>query len=180
MSKALFDSKSDINISHITIYRSGVILALYLVTLEIIFLIISLVLRIPLSFLITSTDVAITLYSVNTIIWIFLIITKIVFTVIIVYQWLNKRYEIRPGRLVYKKGILTRKDEGFNLTDIDKITYTQSLLGKIFNYGTINLYSSSIDDWFYLNSIPNPERYLELLKKTLIKKQINIKLTDDL
>lgn len=179
MAPELFNLQNKISISHITIYRSGVILAFYLVVLEIIYLIISLLIRFPLSFFVTSVDSATTLYSVNTVIGFFLILTRVVLTIVIVYQWLNSRYQIRPGRVVYKKGILTRRDEEFNLTDIDKINCTQSFFGKIFNYGTINLFSSSINDWFYLYNIPNPDRYLKILKKTLSDKQVEITLTDE-
>lgn len=165
-------------ISHITIYRSGVILAAYLIGLEIIFLVINLLIRLPLSFFIAAIG-ANTLYSINTLIYIGLIVIKLFFMMIIIFQWLENYYEIKPGKVIYKEGLLKRQDKEFYCPDISKIQLSQGLWGRLFNFGTITLYVKPANDSFSLSNIPNPYRNLKLIEKSLGSKHIEITMTDE-
>ncbi len=162
-----YKPQNEILVSHITLQRSGVILAIYLLILEIIFLIIGLVIRFPLSFFITSVDTAVNLYTINTIIGAFLFLVRIAFTLIIIFQWLSNRYEVYPSKLIYKSGFFWHKNQEIYFNQISKIDLTQGFFGRLFNFGTIELYTSNDKEQYYLYNIPDPQRNVSLLRKML-------------
>lgn len=166
-------------ISHITIYRSGVILALRLVVLEIIFLGIGVGLRLPLVFFTFSLDVTVTLNLISTVVNIGLILVKILFMTMIITQWLENHYEVKPGKIIYKSGFFSRTEREFNCAQITKVNLTQGAIGRLFNFGTINLYRPNTNEWFSLTNIPNPHRNLRLIQKTLTHKNVEITITDE-
>lgn len=166
-------------ISHITIYRSGVILALYLVVLEIIFLGIGVGLRLPLVFFSFSLDATVTLNLVSIVTNIGLILVKIFFMIIITTQWLENYYEVKPGKIIYKSGFFSRTEREFNYSQITKVNLTQGVIGRLFNFGTINLYRPTTNEWFSLSNVPNPHRNLHLVQKTLTNKNVEITITDE-
>lgn len=174
----LNDSVDQLFISHIIIYRSGIILAVYLIALEVIFLVINLLIRLPLGFFISAIG-ANTLYSLNTFIYIGLIIIKLVFMTVIIFQWLEDYYEIRPGKIIYKAGLLKREEKEFDCPQISKVTLSQGFFGRLFNFGTIILFVAN-NDLFLLSNIPSPHRNLKLIQKSLGSKRVDITLTDEL
>ncbi len=166
-------------ISHITIYRSGVILALYLVVLEFVFLAIGVGLRLPLVFFTFPLDTTVTLNLISTIANIGLILIKILFMIIIIAQWLENYYEVKPGKIIYKSGFFSRTEREFDCNQITKVNLTQGIIGRLFNFGTINLYRPTTNEWFSLSNIPNPHRNLHLIQKTLTSKNVEITITDE-
>jgi membrane protein YdbS with pleckstrin-like domain len=166
-------------ISHITIYRSGVILAAYLIALELIFLLINLVIRVPLGFLSTSVNPN-TLSSINTFLYLGLVIIKLILMIIIIFQWLENYYEIRPGKVIYKSGLFKRDEKEFDCPDIYKIDIDQGFWGRLFNFGSITLYVKPTKDTFSLTNIPSPHRNLKLLEKSLAHSRVEITLSDKL
>lgn len=179
MALEIDSSDNKLFISHITIYRSGVILALYLVVLEIVFLAIGVGLRLPLVFFTFSFDTTVTLNLVSTVANICLILVKILFMIVIITQWLENYYEVRPGKIIYKSGFFSRTEREFDCTQIAKINLTQGIIGRLFNFGTINLYRTTTDEWFSLSNISNPHRNLHLIQKTLTHKNVEITITDE-
>jgi membrane protein YdbS with pleckstrin-like domain len=171
-------SPNKLLISHITIYRSGFVLASYLLILEILFLGIGVGLRLPLVFFTFSLNTTITLNLFSTIANIGLIMIKIFLMIIIITQWLDNYYEIRPGKIIYKSGFLIRREKEFDCIQISKINLTQGVFGRLFNFGTINLFTPITNEWFALTNIPNPHRNLSLVQKTLANKSVEITITD--
>jgi hypothetical protein len=173
------DPDDQLFITHITIYRSGVILAGYLIILELVFLSIGLIIRLPLSLFITSIG-ANTLYTVNTIIYVGLTLVKLIFMIIIVFQWVENYYEVRPGKVIYKSGLFKRVEREFNHPDIEKITISQGFWGRLLNYGTITINVKISNEYFFISNIPNPHRNLKLIEKSLASKNVEITMTEDL
>lgn len=173
------NSDNQLFISHITIYQSGVILVMYLVALELLFFVINLLIQLPLGFFITSFN-EMALYSFNTLLYIGLIFVKIIFMLIIIFQWLRNYYEIRPGKIIYKSGLFNRDEKEFDCPDITKIDLEQGFWGRLFNFGTITLYVRNSSEVFALPNIPSPHRNLKLLQKSLASKKVQITMTNEL
>jgi membrane protein YdbS with pleckstrin-like domain len=173
------NSQSKLFISHITIYRSGIILAFYLTVLEVIFLGIGVVLRLPLVFFTFSLGTTVTLNLITTIANIALILIKIFLMITIVIQWLENYYVVKPGKIVYKSGFFSRSEREFDCSQITKVNLAQGMFGRLFNFGTINLYRPTTNEWFSLSNIPNPHRNLHLVQKTMTNKNVEIAITDD-
>jgi len=166
-------------LSHITIYRSGVILVAYLIVLELIFLFINLLIRFPLSFFVASVN-ANTLFTLGNTLYIGLTLVKIFFMLLIVTQWLENYYEIRPGKIIYKSGFFKRQEREFDCPDIAKITLSEDFWGRFLHFGTITIYAKINNDSFTLSNIPNPHRNLKLIQKAVNSKRVDITLTDEL
>lgn len=49
-------------------------------------------------------------------------------------------------------------------------TFEQSFFGKIFSYGTMELYDPALKEKIYLLNVPNPRKNSELVEKILPKK----------
>jgi hypothetical protein len=173
------NSSEHLLISHITIYRSGVMLVGYLIGLEFIFLFINLLIHFVLSYIAPSMN-SNTFLSVNAIISIVITLIKIIFMLLIVVQWLDSYYEIRPNKVVYKTGLFKRQEREFDCPDIEQITLSEGFWGRLLHFGTITIYVKINNDSFTLSNIPNPHRNLKLLQKALNSKQVNIILTDEL
>lgn len=89
---------------------------------------------------------------------------KICMTGFIVIQWLDEYYEISSTLITHRKGIFFKKEEKYPLDHIYRIEVFQSMLGKLFNFGTIALYDSRsrISAEMYL--VHNPMRYAHILE----------------
>ncbi len=99
--------------------------------------------------------------------------------IVIVKQWLDNYYEIRPGKIIYKSGFFSRKEREFKCTQISKINLTQGVIGRVFHFGTINLYRQTTNEWLSLSNIPTPHRNLRLIQKAFTTKDVEITITDN-
>lgn len=104
-------------------------------------------------------------------IWTYIIIAiaQICFTLQILLQWLNYYFELRPAEIAFRTGFLDRKEKIYSLTYIESITINQHMLGRILNYGTINLYNPVLKKSIYINSINNPQKYMKLIEEEIAK-----------
>ncbi len=86
----------------------------------------------------------------------------------LVLTWTNSLYIITKKHLILKKGIFRAKEDVYNFINIRHIAMNQSVLGKVFNYGDIELKLSSsggLQEDVILMGIENPKKYEELLKQ---------------
>lgn len=93
-----------------------------------------------------------------------LLLLKIILMVFAAIQWVTSSYEIRSNEIRYRYGIFSHHEKMFLCSHTQEVTYTQGLLGRLFNFGSIEVYSPVIKDRIYLASIPNPQKYAELIK----------------
>lgn len=64
----------------------------------------------------------------------------------ILYRKIATRYRVTNYRLFRDTGILMRRHSELELIRVDDVEVTQSLLGRIFNYGTVTLLTSDSSD----------------------------------
>lgn len=76
--------------------------------------------------------------------------------VALVLEWLYEYYEIREDIIVHTKGVLHKKEDIYSLKTIEAGNVTQSLMGKLLNYGTIRIYSPVLKREYFLHDIPDP------------------------
>lgn len=97
----------------------------------------------------------------------FLVLITILQTGILVWlllSWANDYYEIRPVELVHKQGILSKRADTYSYSHIQTIKINQGLLGRIFNYGGVEIYIPTLGYNLNFNEIPNPTEFVELIK----------------
>ncbi len=138
-----------------------------LVVSILIFSTIRILIRFPLLYLDLNQNLFTQLYTINTIIVLLLIFFEVLVVLIITLTWVNEYYEVSPGQIIHKRGILIRKENTYTCQHIQTIDLDQGFIGRIFNYGTLTLYSPALEDKIYLNNIDKPQEYIEKIKKIL-------------
>ena len=61
---------------------------------------------------------------------------------VLAYRKLSVYYELTTQRFIHKSGILRRSSDRLEVIDIDDVTYTQGLIQRMVNVGTIRITSS--------------------------------------
>lgn len=83
---------------------------------------------------------------------------------------MNNYYEVLPGVLIHKKGIFGTKSTTFSLSNIEYQEVKQGLFGRIFKYGTIEIFNPLLKQTFWLRNIPFPHRQLNAIQHESHKK----------
>jgi uncharacterized membrane protein YdbT with pleckstrin-like domain len=89
------------------------------------------------------------------------------FTIFVVVQWINEYYEISPYEVTHKRGIFFKKQDRYSLQNIKQVTLHQTFFGKMFNYGTINLFDWRLDKCATLFAVHHPVKYLNIFEELL-------------
>lgn len=97
--------------------------------------------------------------KVPMIIWIVLAIPTVGITLIFaLWEWLKLR-SIEQGvtnkRVILKKGIVSRRSEEMKLSSVETVEIVQSILGRIFGFGSVKVTGRGISDLVFKN-IDNP------------------------
>lgn len=154
-------------VTHITIRQSIFFLVLKLFALELFAALFVIAFHL---FIVSSSvldRVSADINLLNTPLFIVLVVLKTAFMIYIIVAWLEEFYEITPKEILHRKGYIIRKERRFTLDHIGTLKIEQSVLGSIFNYGTIRLYDWVKDDYVYLYLIHNPLKYSKILKTLL-------------
>ncbi len=158
------DSKDTFEVTHVNVRTSIVFLILKVILLDILATATALVFFGVLSVPSLSEDLKVSLISNSATYFLVLAGLKIMITLYVVFQWLNEYYEITPKQVVYRRGIVWRKVDVYDFGHIRSVGIQQSLLGKIFNFGSLSIFDRGVYKYYYLNYIHNPHRYFKLLK----------------
>jgi len=82
-------------------------------------------------------------------------------------------------RFIYKRGFISRRTDEFNASRIHAITLEQSLVGRVLDYGTLNIRGEDIGD-FGLPAIAGPLDFRRALIESLdVSIEEPLLLTDD-
>ena len=102
--------------------------------------------------------------------FIFLSIIELILITTIVLKWVNEEYEIRDDTIVHRKGVFSRTEENYSLRNLGNATISQSLLGRLFNFGTVKVYSPLLKQEYYISNVHNPKQILTSLEDDLSEK----------
>lgn len=100
-------------------------------------------------------------------VFVVLSIVKALFMIFAAFAWISTRFEIHGDAIRFKRGILFTNEKVFMCTYTQEVTCSQSLWGRIFNYGTVEVFNPTIKETIYMDAIPNPHRYVEIIKNNL-------------
>lgn len=88
-----------------------------------------------------------------------------------IYLWLKWRsyyYEIYPDRIVFKRGIISRRRDEIQMSEFGALQIDQGVMGRLLNFGNIKFAVGSMGRvGRTLRQIPNPEYYLNLINGML-------------
>lgn len=96
--------------------------------------------------------------------YLFLVFVKIMVTVYVVLEWLNEYYELSVKEIYHRSGVVFKKEEKFPISNIGRVDLSQSIFGKLLNYGSISAYDHRNRKHMDLYLIHNPLRYYRILE----------------
>ena len=90
-------------------------------------------------------------------------------SLLILMKWFFSYYEINPKDITLYSGILFQKKKYYSLERAESISLNKSVWGRLFNFGTlsIDLYMANSRYEVLLKCVPNPEKYVHVIEKTL-------------
>ncbi len=98
-----------------------------------------------------------------------IVVVQTIFSLILLLRWVFDFYEVRHGELYHHSGILWRREEHWPLRNVEAITSSQSLMGRIFRYGTLRIQSPIFRKDFSLPEISDVERKVPLIQSAIVK-----------
>jgi len=101
-------------------------------------------------------------------------LTQLALTAYIFLEWGFDLYIIHPNKINHVHGILFRKTDSYDTTNIETAHIEESIFGRIFNYGTITMHSPSLEENIILYNIAMPSLVLNNIKENQTKNKSNI------
>jgi uncharacterized membrane protein YdbT with pleckstrin-like domain len=71
--------------------------------------------------------------------------------------WLTTQYVFTSRRIIVRRGLLTKQGRDMPLSKVNNVSFEVSVLGRILNYGTLEVESASDDGDLIINDVPNVE-----------------------
>jgi len=142
-------------------HQSHVFLIIKLIAIEILMLFLYLFIRLPKTlFILPNLELYenVSLSYITIIYFIILSFIKLIFILKITLEWINNVYEIRDDSIIHRQGIFNIKEDIYTLRNLSSVTIEQTILGKLFNYGTIILYSPIHKTNYYMINVHNPKK----------------------
>jgi uncharacterized membrane protein YdbT with pleckstrin-like domain len=94
----------------------------------------------------------------------FIQLLNILFIVVLVLRWVTTEYRIEKSSLIIKSGILSTNEQAYPLESVKTVQVNQSWIGKIFNFGTIHVYSPLFLKHIYIMNIPEAHQFGEEIR----------------
>lgn len=155
----------------IVLRRSVFLLLINLISVEIFFDLIYIALKLPPIYFNLSVVLQNQLMPIYFICFVLLNVLKIIVMLIAALGWVTNRYHIGQGEIRYKSGILGHSEKIFLCNHTQEVTYDQGFWGRLFNFGSIEIYNPALKEKIYIDSVPNPSKCVEIIKKNLSDSQ---------
>ena len=165
MNDLLGASTPGIGVPFLLARKSAVFLAVRLAVIEFVFILIAFLVITPFS---SFGDAAArgSLFSSLIVYVLGLLITiKVAVSFLACLYWLREYYEIKPHEVIYRRGIIGKKEVIFSCKNVQEIEVHQSVWGRIFNFGTISLYNPVLRERFHLRDISEPNEHCQLIER---------------
>jgi uncharacterized membrane protein YdbT with pleckstrin-like domain len=92
--------------------------------------------------------------------WIVVIVGVIILTwqvALPFLTWLTTQYVFTSRRIIVRRGLLTKQGRDMPLSKVNNVSFEVSVLGRVLNYGTLEVESASDDGDLVINDVPNVE-----------------------
>jgi len=146
--------------NELIIRRSISVLVLEIFTIQLVVIIAYLVLRISkfwlLGELMAETDVAEINFWLGIVVFIVLIFAQASIIIAVVLKWWFERYEITIESIIHKRGVFRSREDIYSLKNIEAGKVSQNVFGKIFNFGTVAVFSPVLKSEYFIRDISNP------------------------
>ncbi len=151
----------------VVLRRSVFLLIINLISIEIFFDLIYIGLKFPSIYFSFSPALQNQLMPAYFVCFVLLNIMKVIIMLIAALGWVTNRYHIGRGEIRYKSGILKHSEKIFLCNHTQQVTFEQGFWGRLFNFGSIEIYNPALKEKIYLDSVPDPSKCADIVKKNL-------------
>jgi len=109
------------------------------------------------------------------IIFVVILILQTITLVAVVLEWFFEYYEVRKDLIIHTKGVLRKKEDIYSLKTVEAGNVNQSFMGKLLNFGTVQVYSPVLQSEYFLRDIPDPHHIRTAVVALLSSKKDNDK-----
>lgn len=159
---------TDIGIKKLIFRESVALIAIRLIGMEVLFAFSFFLVVVILSFIGSYFKIQ-DLFSEYLMILLTLLIINIVIAFFIVIKWYFEYTELSREGLTRFSGIIHKKVKKYACNFVEIITFDQTFLGLIFNYGTLELYDPALKERIYLTNITDPKKNSKTVEKIISK-----------
>lgn len=118
-------------------------------------------------FELNGQDTLTNVFSVEGFLMFLLVILQIGLTIVVILKWIYNYYEISMHMVVRYTGFIFKHQQVLYLKDVNEVTLHQGVLGRLFNYGTLELLTHIATGVFYIRRVSYPKKNLNLIKDIL-------------
>jgi uncharacterized membrane protein YdbT with pleckstrin-like domain len=81
--------------------------------------------------------------------------------------WRSESYTISDQRVLLRRGVIGKFSRSIGISRVQDVTTSQGLLGRVFDYGTVEIESAGKDGAEVLNYVPDPQDFRNVLLEQL-------------
>jgi uncharacterized membrane protein YdbT with pleckstrin-like domain len=81
--------------------------------------------------------------------------------------WRSESYTISDQRVLLRRGVIGKFSRSIGIGRVQDVTTSQGLLGRVFDYGTVEIESAGKDGAEILSFVPNPDDFRNVLLEQL-------------
>ena len=78
-------------------------------------------------------------------------------------RWLTTQYVFTSRRIIVRRGLVTKQGRDMPLNKVNNVSFSVSVLGRIMNYGALEVESASDDGDLYIDDVPDVEEIQRLV-----------------
>lgn len=154
---------------NITVRESIISLSFRLFIAELLIGLVGLLIRVPMLLAINSVAASLWVYFYYAIFYFIFQIFNIGVLITIILQWYSRSYVIREKDFIFKTGVFNTEEKIVQYDNVEKITVNQSLIGRFFNYGTIDIFNPLLRTNVTFSNIPKPKFYANYIQNIVPK-----------
>jgi len=72
-------------------------------------------------------------------------------------RWMTTQYVFTSRRIIVRRGLITKQGRDMPLSKVNNVSFEVGILGRILNYGTLEVESASDDGDLVIDDVPNVE-----------------------
>ena len=120
-------------------------------------------------YLISHIELSLTRYTAIAFFVVILII--IVYIIWQLIGWYSKEYTLTQSRVIIKSGVLSTKKNYMPYASIQDINTSQSIVARMFNVGSISIFSAYDNNQMELSAISNPSEIEDIIFSNMVNRR---------
>ena len=85
------------------------------------------------------------------------VVILLIWVVLPLLRWLTTQYVFTDRRIIIRSGLITKQGRDVPLAKVNNVAFNQSVLGRMFNFGELQIESANTDGSLYIEDVPNVE-----------------------